>query len=187
MTTATIGLRAKTGRAIAVVLSGSTDAPAFVLRREISLVDHDVPETAQPYHVLMDLPWIDVGAAAKPIIAAIERVAASRLRELIDELQSQRLSVRAIGVVGSPDRDLARIGNPHIRAHAAEGSLFRQVLETAARAVKLHAQSFTEKDLRDQQRSFASRLKRLGADAGAPWRGDEKCAAIAACLAMQRK
>lgn len=35
-------------------------------------------------------------------------------------------------VVGSAPRSLDRIGNQHIRAHAAEGILFRRVLEVAS-------------------------------------------------------
>ena len=52
-----IGLRAKTGRAIVVVIGGSADCPTVLAKCEISLVDPKIPETAQPYHVVMDLPW----------------------------------------------------------------------------------------------------------------------------------
>ncbi|MDX6384746.1 MAG: hypothetical protein QOK48_2319, partial [Blastocatellia bacterium] len=38
----TIGLRAKTGRAIAVVLGGSSDLPQVVSKLEIKLVDPKV-------------------------------------------------------------------------------------------------------------------------------------------------
>ena len=52
-----IGLRAKTARAIVVVLGGSADSPVVLLKSEIRLVDPKVPGTAQPYHEVMDLPW----------------------------------------------------------------------------------------------------------------------------------
>ena len=51
-----IGLRAKTARAIVVVLGGSTDSPAVLAKTEIKLADPKVPATAQPYHEVMDLP-----------------------------------------------------------------------------------------------------------------------------------
>jgi hypothetical protein len=56
------------------------------------------------------------------------------LKSLIEELKSQSIKVSGVGIVGAPDRDLARIGNFHIRAHAAEGVLFRKVLNVAAEA-----------------------------------------------------
>ncbi len=52
-----IGLRAKTARAIAVVLGGTTDAPLVMAKLEILLADPKVPATAQPFHEVMDLPW----------------------------------------------------------------------------------------------------------------------------------
>ena len=54
---AVLGLRAKTGRAIAVVLAGTRQKPQFVARREISLVDAAIEATAQPYHAVMEMPW----------------------------------------------------------------------------------------------------------------------------------
>ena len=43
-----IGLRAKTARAIAVVLGGSIDSPVVVIKTEFKLADPKVPATAQP-------------------------------------------------------------------------------------------------------------------------------------------
>jgi hypothetical protein len=70
-----IGLRAKTGRAIAVVLGGSPDAPIVIAKTEIKLVDPKIPETAQPYHVVMELPWEESQRKVKKFARAIERVA----------------------------------------------------------------------------------------------------------------
>ncbi len=48
--TASIGLRAKTGRAIVVVLCGPADAPRVLRRVEVRLTDPEVRATGQPYH-----------------------------------------------------------------------------------------------------------------------------------------
>jgi hypothetical protein len=168
---AVLGLRAKTGRAIAVVLSRKGE---FVARREISLVDPAIDDTAQPYHVVMEMPWADATVAVRQLATAIERVATKAVRALAREFD-----VRAVGIVGAPERKLEKIGNQHIRAHAAEGVLFRHVLEVAAEANKLRHRAFTEKSL---PADFASQLKDLGRAAGSPWRADEKMAAIAALL-----
>ena len=164
-----LGLRAKTGRAIAVVLSSKGE---FLARREIKLSDPAVAGTAQPYHVVMEMPWSEAMVAVRDLVKAIERVATSELRALAREFD-----VRAVGIVGAPDRALEKIGNEHIRAHAAEGVLFRHVLEVAAKANGLRHRAFPEKSL-----VIDPRVKDLGRVAGSPWRADEKMAATAALL-----
>ena len=168
---ALLGLRAKTGRAIAVVLSSNGE---LLARREISLVDPEVENTAQPYHVVMEMPWSAATVAVKDLAKAIERVAISAVRALAREFK-----VGAVGIVGAPERALEKIGNEHIRAHAAEGVLFRHVLEVAAEKNKLRHRAFTEKSL-----SIDPRVKELGRAAGSPWRADEKMAATAALMMM---
>ncbi|HEX9161288.1 MAG TPA: hypothetical protein VF980_06235 [Thermoanaerobaculia bacterium] len=193
MQAAAIGFRAKTGHAIAVALCGAVDEPALVWRRDVSLVDPAVPETSQPYHAVMDLPWPQALAAAERFVSAIEVVAADLLGTLVRELRSNGFAVRGIGVVGSPDRKLEKIGNPHIRAHGAEGVLFRRVLEKAAETNGIASRAFTEKDvaqcamaeLHVSRARLLSQLKRLGVEAGPPWRGEEKAAATAALLCLR--
>ncbi len=189
---ATIGFKAKTGRAIAVVLSGPASAPQLVSRSELILTDPRIPATFQPYHEVMDLPWTESQKKAKPFIRAIEKVAAKALAQLIHELRAQGLTVAGVGIVGSADRDLSKIGNYHIRAHAAEGLLFRQVLEFAAQANKLPHHTFIEKTLPTQAAAelgfnvaqLNTLLKSIGHSAGPPWRTDHRLAATAAWLAL---
>src|ERR1700730_5112542 len=133
-TDAVIFLKAKTDRAIAGVRRGPIDAPQLIKRTELVLTDPHVPATFQPYHAVMDLPWKESEKKVVPFVRAIEKVAAKALAQLIHELRAEGLEIVAVGMPGTADRDLSRIGNYHIRAHAAEGLLFRQVLESAAQA-----------------------------------------------------
>jgi hypothetical protein len=189
-----IGLRAKTGRAIAVVLGGPPDAPAVLAKTEIKLVDPKIPETAQPYHVVMELPWEESQRKVQKFARAIERVAKKAIADLTRQQRLVGNQVGGVGIVGAPDRELARIGNFHIRAHAAEGVLFRQVLNVAAEANSLKWQIFSDKDFERTAAAKlgpkASRVKRhigeLGRTVPAPWRADEKQAALAAWLMLQR-
>jgi hypothetical protein len=172
---AAVGFRAKTGRAIAVVLEGDARASQFVWRGEVGLVDPKNPATGEPYHVVMELPWNEAQIAVQKFVTAIEGVAESVLAELM-----AKRNIRAVGVVGSPPRSLDRIGNPHIRAHAAEGILFRRVLEVAAARLELPCVAFSDREL------IAPPLKELARVAGPPWRADERLAATAAWLAIGR-
>jgi len=190
--TATVGFRAKTGRAIAVALTGTRDEPQLVWRGEISLVDPSVPETSQPYHAVMDLPWTRGSEAAKPFVRAIAAIAAQRIAGIRSDLESRGFALRRVVTVGSHDRILEKIGNPHMRAHAAEGMVFRRVLDEAAETAGLRVETISDRAIREAAVSrlhFAnakiqSTLKKLGAEAGPPWRADEKAAAMGAWIAL---
>ena len=187
-----IGLRAKTGRAIAVILGGPIETPVVLLRTEIRLVDPKVPGTAQPYHEVMDLPWEQSQRAVRKYAAAIERTAKKALARLIEEQRLHGRKIAGVGIVGAPDRDLARIGNAHIRAHAGEGVLFRRVLDLAAQSNGLKWQVFSDRKfdemMAEKLGAKYARVKRtlgeLSRSVPSPWRSDEKQAAMAAWLVL---
>src|SRR5712692_4847859 len=140
-----IGLRAKTARAIAVVIAGPVDSPRVVRRVELVLSDPAMPETAQPYHEVMDLPWERATLAVRKSATIIETIASKAIARLIADAQREGYAVRGIGIVGAGNRNLGKIGSTHIRAHAAEGVLFREVLEVAAAANKVRSRTFAQR------------------------------------------
>jgi len=185
-----IGLRAKTARAIAVLISGTVDAPVALSRHELIFATPKTPATFQPYHEVMDEPWERAQALAKKSESMLVANAAKALRQLIDQADSA--SVVLVGVVGAPDRQLQKIGSPHIRAHAAEGVLFRRILELAAKEIGVECRTYAEKDLQKQataklgvsEYAISQKLSEFGKVVGRPWRADEKAAAIGAWLAV---
>jgi hypothetical protein len=189
-----IGLRAKTARAIAVVLGGPDDSPVVLAKLEMALADPKVPATKQPYHEVMDLPWEESQRAVRKSATAIEAIARKALSRLIKDLQSRGMRVSGVGIVGAKDRDLGRIGNYHIRAHAAEGVLFRRVLDLAAEASGLKRRTFSDRELDQiaaaelgaQSTAVKRKLNDLGRTLDPPWRADEKQAATAAWLVLHR-
>ncbi len=187
-----IGLRAKTGRAIAVVLGGRVDAPKVLKRVELKLADPAFPETSQPYHEVLDLPWEKAQMAVRTIASRIEKLASRELARLVREAQAEGAIVCGVGIVGAGDRNLEKIGSTHIRAHAAEGVLFREVLEVGAAANGLPNRRFDERsldaiaelELKLPIARIKAQLAEMGRSAGSPWRADEKTAATAAWLAL---
>jgi len=187
-----IGLRAKTARAIAVVLGGSTDSPLVIKKFEIKLADPKMPATTQPYHEVMDLPWAESQKAVRKSARAIESIARKSLARLIKELESEGMKVSGVGIVGARDRDLTRIGNYHIRAHAAEGILFRRVLDLAADANGIKRKTFPDREfdalaasaLGPGSAAVKRKLIDLRRSVPPPWRTDEKQAATAAWLVL---
>ncbi|HXU07826.1 MAG TPA: hypothetical protein VN743_02435 [Blastocatellia bacterium] len=189
---ASVGLRAKTGRAIAVALTGPSDSPRVILRTELRLTDPSQPATSQPYHEVMDLPWEEAKIAVRKITETVEVIASQALAQLVREMEAEGFKVRDIGIAGAGNRDLEKIGSTHIRAHAAEGVLFRHVLEVAAGRNKQKHRAFDERtldeiaaaELKLQPSDIKNHLAEMGRSAGSPWRADEKAAALAAWLAL---
>ena len=187
-----IGLRAKTARAIAVVLGGPGDSPIVLKKFEMALADPRIAATAQPYHEVMELPWAESQQAVQKSARAIEAIARKALADLIKELQSAGMKVSGVGIVGARDKDLARIGNFHIRAHAAEGVLFRHVLDIAADANGVKRRTFPDREFAElvavelghESAALKQKLNDLGRSLPPPWRTDEKQAATAAWLVL---
>jgi hypothetical protein len=193
-TVVAIGFRSKTGRAIAVVLTGPRDAPEVVLRQDVVLSDPELPVSLQPYHSVMDVPWEDADRKLKRVLRAIQRVSFGEVSGIVADLRTSGASIRGVGIVGGSAHDPARIGNPHVRAHAAEGQLFRRVLEEGAAAVGLPWVSFAEAELNGAAADLlgrsaailATQLTAMGRMGIRPWRADEKAAALAAWIVLAR-
>ncbi len=187
-----VGLRSRTGLAIAVALSHGRSGLRVHERRELALFDPDLPETRAPHHAGLGL---DAGAARRVVERAeraVRRVARERVRALVKELAKSGLEVERVGVVGS-QADPARVHSPHMRAHAAEGRLFRVVLEEAAREAGLALVTLPEREaweaaaaaLRRPRAELEAEVQALGKQAGSPWRAHEKLAALAGWVALR--
>jgi hypothetical protein len=94
-------------------------------------------------------------------------------------------------VVGSKI-DPTLIANPHIRAHALEGQLFRTALVNALRTKGIRSMILTERDAYGEAAARRKRsvvevrgvIQNLGRSAGGPWRSEQKLAAVAAWIAL---
>ena len=204
-----IGFRIKSGYAIAVVLAGPAKAPTVVARRIVDLCDPDALETKQPYHDGFGTEHEDPREIARRI-KIIQRCAKQSVARLLDEVHGTaksggggagdtrraaasagRSDVRAGLVVGSVI-DPQQVGNPHIRAHANEGKLFRTVVADALESHGIRCDVIVEKQLAASASAGLGRsdgdikkaLAAFGKTIGGPWRAEEKAAATAAWLAL---
>jgi hypothetical protein len=191
------GFRIKSGHAIAVVLGGSRRTPEPIARRIVDLSDPDRPETRQPYHdgfgKEQDDPQ-EIKRRIAIITRCAERSMAEFVRDSIDAAGGEPRSDRhrAAGLVVGSLIDPKMVANPHIRAHAYEGRLFRTVVEDALRANGITCSIHLEKDLtaiaaaelRRAESAIRQTAASFGKTIGGPWRADEKAAAIAAWMCL---
>ena len=189
--TIAFGFRVKSGYAIAVALRGPASAPEVVARRVVELSDPASPETRQPYHDGFYTQQNDAREIARRL-KMVEGCAKRSVTSLLKDGCFAGLRCRgAVLVVGSVI-DPKTVGNPHIRAHASEGQLFRTVLADVLRPHGLACDVIVEKTLAEQAVKGLCRtdaeIKRmvatLGKTLGGPWRAEEKAACTAAWLAL---
>jgi hypothetical protein len=188
---AAIGFRVKSGWATAVLVAGTVEAPRIIDRRIIDLSDPSIPATRQPHHAGMGTLQTDqavVERLRKIIIEAANR----SVTDLIKDQGAAGRRVRSAGLVVGSDIDPAKVANPHIRAHALEGRLFRTVLEDALQScavactviVERNAYARASERLQLPPQKLKQTVTDLGRAFGGPWRADEKTAALAAWLAL---
>jgi len=181
-----VGFRVKSGFAVAVTLEGPAAAPSAVSRRVIQMSDPKVPETRQPYHDGFYRTEEDPREIARRV-KIVERCATRSVAALLKDTRVARVGL-IVGSLIDPDK----VGNPHIRAHAHEGRLFRTVLEEALRSRGVACELIVEKQLaaktaaglRQTPREITRTLDAFGKALGSPWRADEKAAATAAWLCL---
>ena len=187
-----IGFRVKTGRATAVVMAGPASAPRVLSRKSLQLWDPAIPESHQPWHADFELPPDESARIVPMALKAVERVALSALRELVDEVRSTHDAIVGIALVAGSSTDPESIHYPHMRAHAREGQLFPQALAAAAKTLRIPAVTLVESEvftiaaakLAKSLDAVKLAVTELGRNIGKPWSAEEKAAAAAAWITL---
>ena len=126
-----IGFRVRTGNATAVMLGGAEASPRFLARLYIPLVDMDDPEARQPYHVEAEQDKERGMRLVRQTLKTATANAVRATRGLMDRARNSDYQVRAAVLVVGSDTNPASIRQPHVRAHALEGRLYREAVEEA--------------------------------------------------------
>ena len=189
-----VGVRVKSGWAAAVVLGGPPGAPQLLDSLVLDLSDPAVPSTRQPYHAAVGVAQTSTSRLRR-LIGLIDRCARRSVGDLVRTCRAQGRRIRGIGIVVGSDIDPQKIANPHIRAHASEGRLFRTVVEKAAKRHALRTVTTVERELLPlaavplgrSEGTLKRALTELGDQAAGPWRAEQKMAALAAWLVLAGK
>ena len=179
-----IGLRIKSGFAIAAIVSKSSTGLAIEAVHTVALSTQELPQTRFPYHPTIELPERQGAALSDKAVEEVRRTAAREMGRL---LQASSGIERAAMVVGSVI-DPASLGNPHVRVHALEGKLFREVVAAAlaeqgidcAVLVEREAYAKVAADASTPEQRLRAEIAALGQGHIKPWRSEEKLATLAA-------
>jgi hypothetical protein len=187
---AAAGFTVKSGWACAVLVGGTTSSPRLLDSRRVEISDPDIPDAKQPYHAGFGTAR-DTGDELQRLVASVKGYGRKSVSALIREYQ-RSANVKSAGVVAGSLIDPQTIGNDHIRIHALEGQLFREVLVGAAEKNGVGCSVWRERDLygvaekqlKTAETVLRKKLTALGEGATGGWRAEHKAAALAAWLVL---
>ena len=190
--TAALGFRVKSGWAAAVLLKGSPRSPRLCDVQRIDLSDPRLPETRQPYHAAMGRLETDRRKIDRRV-RVVRSIAQRSVATLLAGYRQNGYSIRRAALVVGSRIDPASVANPHIRAHAFEGRLFRSVLEKSLQTHRIGTDVLIERDaymqaaiqLKQSNENVRRMVKNFSRETEAPWRAEQKLAALAAWLALR--
>lgn len=194
---AAIGLRAHSGWAALVAVSGSLSSPEVIARRRIEIADPKLEGSKQPFHAAEPLELRDARRIIDACCASTARLAHEAIQASIDGLHDRGYEVAAAGITLASGRALPQLEQilaSHALIHTAEGEFFRQALIDAGSRCGLNVIGIKEREILDRSaaafRTSTGELERqiasIGKSIGPPWTQDQKYAALAAWIALSQ-
>ncbi len=189
---AALGLRVKSGWAAAILLTGSARSPQLCDVQRIDLSDPQLPETRQPYHAGMGRVETNMKKISQRV-DVVRRITEKSIAKLLAGYRRQNFTIKRAALVVGSQIDPRSVANPHIRAHALEGQLFRSVLQQSLHGHGIRTEVLLEREaygqaaveLKQSNENVRRMIQDFGRDAKAPWRAEQKLAAIAAWSALR--
>jgi len=185
-----IGFRAHSGWAAMVAVAGSVDTLRVLDRRRIVIADPTLPGSKQPYHAAESLSLPEADGLVRNAIESSRGLACEAIAAALHSLRSQHHEIVACGIVlgsgkgsGKPLPALETILASHALIHTAEGQMFRDILQSAARANRLPVTGVYEKDFAP---TALNKIDTLGKLIGPPWTQDQKYATLVALIALTK-
>lgn len=186
---AALGFRVKSGWAATILVTASARSLQLCDSCTIDLSDPRDPATRQPYHAAMGR--LETNASKlKRRRQSIRRATGQSVADLLQRYRHYK--IRSAGLVVGSMINPNSITNPHIRAHALEGRLFRTTLAAALQSRRIRCAAFTERDAYETATNALGKspaqikrvLAQLGDETNGPWRAEEKLAALAAWASL---
>jgi len=188
---AALGFTVKSGWASAVLVAGPRAAPQVIDCRRAELSDPSVPDSRQPYHDGFGTARRE-GPELSRLLASVRAFGLLSVREVLVRFQACGYDLVGAGIIVGSLTAPETIQNDHIRIHALEGHLFRQVVEESLSRSRVSSSVWRERDLHGlaskvlglSEPALRAELTALGKPVGGPWRVEQKVATLAAWLRL---
>lgn len=195
MKRATIGVRMHSGWGVLVAVSGDAEEVDIVDRRNVVIWDPGIPGAKQPYHYAAKLGCPEAQRYLENCGAVCERLAVAAVGDAVRKLRNRHFQVAASVVLQASGRllpPLPKILASHALIHTTEGEFFRNAVRGACVHLRIAVAGLPERDLDKRAKAvfgnaadrIQRRILRMGKSLGAPWRQDQKAAALAAAIVL---
>jgi len=189
---AALGFRVKSGSAAAIMLTGSARSPQLCDVQRIDLSDPRFPETRQPYHAGMGRLETDTKKINRRV-DLVRRITEKSIAKLLAGYRQQNFTIKRAALVVGSQIDPHSVTNPHIRAHALEGQLFRSVLQRSLHGHGIRTELLLEREaygkasveLKQPNENVRRMMQNFGRATEGRWRVEQKLAALAAWVALR--
>jgi hypothetical protein len=189
---ASIGFTIKSGWAAAVTVQEEAGALRVLDSRRVELCDPEEPDAKQPYHDGF-ATMRQAGPVLTKLLASIRRFGGRAVECALREAREHEADLVGAGAVVGSLIDPSTIGNEHIRIHAMEGQLFREVVADAAARQQVPCAIWRERDLmaiavktlKRSDDAVRARLADCRRTTTGPWRAEQKWAALAGWLVLR--
>jgi hypothetical protein len=183
-----LGLRVKSGFAIAVTIEGDAQSWRVAQRDQVLLTTEEGPYARFPFHPLVEMAPEAGAAVCSTAVGNVRSESRKRLAVLLKSIGSLDAACVVSGSMIEPDT----VANLHIRAHAREGQLFREVVIDALECARIPHEILRDKHSYEQvalklqltQAGLRSQVNSKGHGLVKPWRSDEKLATVGALSAL---
>jgi len=194
---AAIGVSVHSGWGAVVAIAGGRGTEEILLRRRVVIIDSKIAGSAQPYHYVAKKEISAAESHLARCASISEQLAFKSLTQLSSELGNIGFTPSAAVILLSSARplpDLQAILASHALIHTAEGEFFRQAFRSAFEKLRIHTTGIRARDLDESAvqafgkaaPAIQKRIDGLGRSLGAPWTKDEKTAALAAAIVLNR-
>jgi hypothetical protein len=175
-----------------VLVRGPSSAPRVVGRWVVELSDPELPESRQPYHAAQGVARDDSPELDR-LLRSVRSYTGRSIGELVGRCAASGCTPQRAGLVVGSVIDPAYIGNPHVRAHAHEGQLFRTAIQAGLEALGISYAIFLEREvfarasaeLGQPEPALKQTLTEFGQTVEGSWRRDDKLAALAGWLVLR--
>jgi hypothetical protein len=194
---AAIGIRAHSGWAVVLVVSGDLTSAEIIVRERVAVVDPAARGAQQPYHFARSLSLDKARAHLQNCAAAAHVLARQGLETAIERVRASGYKVIGCGILTATGRQIPNLAETlasHAMVHTAEGEFFRNAFADASSDVGLCVTKFRERDLlglaatelRLPSAKIKAQLTDIGRGLGPPWTQDQKRAALGGFLLLHR-
>ncbi|HEY2360945.1 MAG TPA: hypothetical protein VGK36_07515 [Candidatus Angelobacter sp.] len=197
MKSAAIGVSVHSGWGAVVAIAGNRGIEEVLLRRRVVIIDSKIAGSAQPYHYVAKK---EISAAEKHLTRCasvsgnLAFEALTRLSAELGELGFMPKTAIILLSSARPLPDLDAVVASHALIHTAEGEFFRQAFRCAFEKLEIPVTGIRARDLNDcavqafgkAAPAIQKRIHGMGRSLGAPWTKDEKTAALAAAIVLNR-